>query len=384
MHAQGMNFLALLFLVTLDGDESGAFWLLCALIEDIRDADFYSDGLAAMNGFKADVDVSKKLVKQLFPDLASTIADFEGEASLDLLVDMLAPKAFISLFLDLLPLAPLFTLWDMIMDRNHGGSWAIIGFVAIIAASQDEILQAIGSNESMAYQAIIERARSLSGPFYSLKLFEIRAKVSLDQITRLRAESKRELAGGWTRQSSYERVETSFDVAEVEALLEKFREYDEGEGIDLPGFVTIINDSNINMSDGEAHAIFGRADEDDTGTLNFRELLAILSVLAKGSPSDKLSVLFDAHDSDGSGFLEEDEIGAIISSLTSDEAKAKELLEQKLWNLDKNADGKIARIEFLKYGSRDPELLLLLGCAEEPMEEQTSNQVPVPVPTATV
>ena len=52
---QGMNFITALLLACMS--EEDAFWVLCTIVEDLRDPDFYSRPPAAMNGFVAESSV---------------------------------------------------------------------------------------------------------------------------------------------------------------------------------------------------------------------------------------------------------------------------------------------------------------------------------------
>ena len=55
-YAQGMNFIAS-FLLACTQQEEDTFWILCTIVEQLRDADFYARPPAAMNGFVAESEV---------------------------------------------------------------------------------------------------------------------------------------------------------------------------------------------------------------------------------------------------------------------------------------------------------------------------------------
>ena len=85
-YSQGMNFITLVFLASLRGDEEAAFWLLCTLVEDVRDVDFYADGSGSMNGFFADVMVTKHLAEIHLAELSEAMAEYEGDNAMEVWV----------------------------------------------------------------------------------------------------------------------------------------------------------------------------------------------------------------------------------------------------------------------------------------------------------
>ena len=365
-YSQGMNFITLVFLASLKGDEEAAFWLLCTLVEDVRDVDFYADGSGSMNGFFADVMVTKHLAKTHLAELSESMEEYEGDTAMDTLIDLLAPKAFISLFCELLPLNSLLMIWDQIFDKSSGQAWPIVGLLALIKASEDDVLEAVKS-DSMSYQSVIDRTFTLDWPFFSIKMIEMRAKVNLADIKGLRAQFKRDLAQQWTRveDASVRKMlmETSgFDMTYLEKVLSiyekqrarandaKFLEAEkererlandggflglgigtgspapaEGEeevgGLDYEGFLKVLDESGTPMSADEAHKVFKLADRDGSGMIDYRELVGVLSILGKGSLNDKLNLIFDAYDVKRGGFLEFEQLETLISGLSVDPAE---------------------------------------------------------------
>jgi Ca2+-binding EF-hand superfamily protein len=55
-------------------------------------------------------------------------------------------------------------------------------------------------------------------------------------------------------------------------------------------------------------------DRERTGRIDFRSFVVALSVLQRGTTDEKLRLLFDAYDTDGSGDLDRDETYAIVKA----------------------------------------------------------------------
>lgn len=62
---------------------------------------------------------------------------------------------------------------------------------------------------------------------------------------------------------------------------------------------------------------FSMFDRDRNGAIDFREFVAGLSVLQRGSSDEKLKLLFDAYDLDSNGSLDRDEVFAIYKASLS-------------------------------------------------------------------
>jgi len=404
-YSQGMNFITLVFLASLNGDEEAAFWLLCTLVEDVRDVDFYADGNGSMNGFFADVMVTKHLAKTHLAELSGAMAEYEGDMAMETLIDLLAPKAFISLFCELLPLNSLLMIWDQIFDKSSGQAWPLVGLLALIKASEDEILAAVKSG-NMSYQAVIDRTFTLDWPFFSIKLIEMRAKVNLADIKGLRAQFKRDLAEQWTRVedpsvrkmlmetsgfdmaylekvlSCYERARArASDAKFLEAEKEKERcsnagggflglaigagspalseEREQVSGLDYEGFLNVLEESGTPMSADEALKVFKVADRDGSGMIDYRELVGVLSILGKGTLTDKLNLVFNAYDETRDGFLDFEQVDSLLNGLKVDPVE-KPALMQKLRLLDSSSKNSLSRAEFLEGACTSTELLRVL------------------------
>ncbi|EDV27814.1 uncharacterized protein TRIADDRAFT_21777, partial [Trichoplax adhaerens] len=98
------------------------------------------------------------------------------------------------------------------------------------------------------------------------------------------------------------------------------------------------------------------------------EVMCYLSLLKAGSPSDKLEFMFRLYDCDNSDYLETHELDNIVQQMLLvgrylgwDVSELEPILEDMLQELDCNNDKKISLDEWIKGGSNNIPLLVLLG-----------------------
>jgi dual oxidase len=85
--------------------------------------------------------------------------------------------------------------------------------------------------------------------------------------------------------------------------------------------------------------IFSLADKDRSGLVSFRELLDMMLVFAKGNKTQKLRMLFDLYDIDGSGVIEQGELEAMLRSTAfNDRIKSSDRLGDVVVQMYKKAD----------------------------------------------
>jgi Ca2+-binding EF-hand superfamily protein len=91
-------------------------------------------------------------------------------------------------------------------------------------------------------------------------------------------------------------------------------------------------------------------------------------MVSKGTPEEKLTILFKTYDKDDSGELDKAEVNAIMDqmrvvakSLGRDPEKAEDFAKAILAKLDADGSGQISLQEWLTVGAKTPSLLTLLG-----------------------
>ena len=164
-YAQGLNDICACLLVIMGGDEEAAFWALVALVEDLRDRDFYAEPPAAMNGFKAETECLAHFVGKAYPALLAVVG---GMGELRQTVEMLAPKLLIPLFVDVTPFTTLVAIWAKVFQvppraaaKFAAGAASSSSFASSASASSGEGRQGGGAGEEGFWK---ERAGRAWGP----------------------------------------------------------------------------------------------------------------------------------------------------------------------------------------------------------------------------
>lgn len=126
-YAQGLHLPAAVLLCFMDAES--AFWCTCALVDRLFPRDFFARPPVAMHGLLIDSEVLARLVADALPALASSL----GREHLGALMQMLAPKLLVPLFVDELPLPSLLAVWDAVWSA-HGSVaalWATVGLLHV-------------------------------------------------------------------------------------------------------------------------------------------------------------------------------------------------------------------------------------------------------------
>lgn len=118
-----------------------------------------------------------------------------------------------------------------------------------------------------------------------------------------------------------------------------------------------------------AHYVFKALDKERTGTINFKDFVMGLSVLSRGSTTEKLRWAYSLYDINKDGAVTKEEVFEIISSVYSllghysapmaDDAR--EHASRVFQRLDTNNDGIITYEEFLDTCLADEEIIRSLS-----------------------
>jgi serine/threonine-protein phosphatase 2B regulatory subunit len=103
---------------------------------------------------------------------------------------------------------------------------------------------------------------------------------------------------------------------------------------------------------------FSAFDADGSGHIDFREFVSGMAVLHRGSPEDRLKLMFQSYDLDKNGFLDRDEVFAIFrtallfsglarSSAQLEHAHLTSLVDEAFRRVDVNGDNKLDFHEFV-------------------------------------
>jgi len=118
----------------------------------------------------------------------------------------------------------------------------------------------------------------------------------------------------------------------------------------------------MKVSEDEAGVLFEAADSDDSGFVDYMEFLSLLAILHNGTPEEKLMLAFKAYDLDGNAHVSRKEFEKILlSTVTYDEPdrfeKITDLVNMAFGNLDLNCDNYIDITEVKKCFREDPGIL---------------------------
>jgi len=117
--------------------------------------------------------------------------------------------------------------------------------------------------------------------------------------------------------------------------------------------------------------LFRVYDVDKNGTVDFREFLAGLGLMAHGDEDAKLRIAFDIYDADKSGAISNDEMHALVQAIYKATAygkydpKVAETVGEIMFDqLDKNRDNRVTLQEFISGAKKDPSIIRLINSTQ--------------------
>mmetsp|Transcript_13085 Transcript_13085/g.20164 ORF Transcript_13085/g.20164 Transcript_13085/m.20164 type:complete len:187 (-) Transcript_13085:127-687(-) len=121
----------------------------------------------------------------------------------------------------------------------------------------------------------------------------------------------------------------------------------------------LVSEANPVMGDEAlSRRWFDIYDKDKSGKVDFKELATLLSALVRGSPEDRLSVVFSFYDVNGDGSLTREELRSVIESIflaakaagnefLMDVDTVDDFVESFFELVDANKDGEVSLDEFV-------------------------------------
>ncbi|XP_042232986.1 Kv channel-interacting protein 1-like [Homarus americanus] len=111
------------------------------------------------------------------------------------------------------------------------------------------------------------------------------------------------------------------------------------------------------------HYVFNNLDKENTGVINFEDLITLLSRLSRGSLNDRLKWIFTLYDLNGDGCITRQEMTDVVQAVYDlmgkhtdtpvDEQTVGQKVEALFTTLDLNKDGVITLDEFTEACSQD-------------------------------
>ena len=153
---------------------------------------------------------------------------------------------------------------------------------------------------------------------------------------------------------------------QIVTLWKKFQHHDkDGSGtIDVEEFYAMMKEKKSVFGE----SIFELIDSDNDGVLDFSEFVTATATYIMFGPDDVLRFCFFIFDKDKNGYIEEDELEALVLTLHR-EANANVL--KAMHQLDTNSDGKIDFKEFRQLNGNFPQVLFPAYRMQEHMMENT-------------
>jgi len=112
-------------------------------------------------------------------------------------------------------------------------------------------------------------------------------------------------------------------------------------------------------------------DVDNSGTIDFREFLCGLCIMAHGTKDEKLKLAFDMYDADRSGWISREELVTLIKAIfkatspkTYDPRMAEQTGDVMFEQLDQNQNNRVSLQEFINGCKNDPSIIGMIDTVE--------------------
>lgn len=368
-YCQGMNFLAGSLLLLSKGDADVSFFLFLSLMDIVR-----SHYATSMVANKAAIRTLDHLMKRHLPRLHQHLLDLAGPTDILALICMPWWLSFLSTTLQL---ELVFIVWDSVL-LEHNTTPIYAACLAIFDMYADDLLASTTDLSS-----VIEFFREprwtgfLSGrcavfvqrfAHYMHELLhrdsDLQA-VSTTAFQQIREESEQMAV---SRELLQLTRRTKFSRPQLERLVQQFNQLavDTGDacqekGITLPVFEEVVARVLPQWKDTEmTHHFFALLDQSGDGVISFRELMVGMSVLYAGTEEEKLELVFQIYDQDGSGSIDEDELFhfvAFVYRASYTKEPDREAVRGLFQALDTNKDGTVSLVEFKQMVKLFPGML---------------------------
>eukprot|EP01122_Echinamoeba_exundans_P004058 TRINITY_DN14095_c0_g1_i1.p1 TRINITY_DN14095_c0_g1~~TRINITY_DN14095_c0_g1_i1.p1 ORF type:complete len:217 (+),score=62.21 TRINITY_DN14095_c0_g1_i1:31-681(+) len=162
----------------------------------------------------------------------------------------------------------------------------------------------------------------------------------------------------------------SIDSAQFERLFKDVRNHSDSDTISKDAFRQVMKENGTSIFDDEQilDSFWGALDANKDHTVNKKELIVGLTVLANGSAEEKLKLSFNIYDLDRSGSISVSEFKTMMRAMgrlrlyneKQLEAWVETTVSELFKKIDKDGSGELSRDEFVQAAKGHPDILDLL------------------------
>ncbi|KAG9273523.1 guanylyl cyclase-activating protein 2-like [Astyanax mexicanus] len=169
-------------------------------------------------------------------------------------------------------------------------------------------------------------------------------------------------------QPTEQNEEVEVDVAALQEMYKKFVTECPSGLLFLHEFKRFFGVDPTGEASEYAENMFRAFDKNGDNTIDFLEFVAALNLVFRGDLEHKLRWSFKVYDKDGNGFVDREELRAIVESIyrvkkvdrKEPVASLDEICERIFKVVDENGDGNITLDEFVEGAKKDPWILNML------------------------
>jgi len=108
------------------------------------------------------------------------------------------------------------------------------------------------------------------------------------------------------------------------------------------------------MRDKDLEALFNLYDYNHDGTISWREYVCVIALIMAGNTKEKIKLIFNCFDEDGSGSLSREEF-TLAAKRFCDMQSPEKFTDQVFKACDENGDGSVSLKEFENWVKKNPE-----------------------------
>eukprot|EP00026_Physarum_polycephalum_P004525 Phypoly_transcript_04546.p1 GENE.Phypoly_transcript_04546~~Phypoly_transcript_04546.p1 ORF type:complete len:598 (+),score=80.00 Phypoly_transcript_04546:350-2143(+) len=307
-YCQSMNFLAGSLLLFME--EESAFWMLVYMVEDLLPNYF----VPSMSGFHVDANVFEWLVYDNLPELHRHFQ------RVNLSYKILSSPWFLCLFVNDFPAETAFLVWDNLMLEGIIVIFEVA--LAVLHLLKDEILEM--DDQVEITQHIRKRTLEIQDPRLLLKHWPRLDKIRTLVVRRKMRQKEEEEAMKNIVSTVFTKLalRTHFASDDLLSLWAQYKNIDpyldyECNGLDPDQFAQFVGGtfSEWWVDEELVRRLFAMADVNRDGIVDFGELVALLSVICRGTLKEVVTFNFQLFDTKSKGWIDSLDLSRMFQSI---------------------------------------------------------------------